>query len=423
MRTCFVIFLLSLSCPPISVPAHTDAGQHFAYIQALYARHDRHLYDLIVRELEEFIDRYPEADSVVTAQYLLGAVYEEKGDRNAALIAYLKAALVYPEATRRTAAVAAIRRLSASERSLRDVATNIMEKVDSGAVDSTEAGRVFEVLQFCRRLGIDKLNKPLLREAERFAERYPAYPHLDLVLQLIGDLYREEGKETQAAAVFLKLEFLTPGSAVLPYVRYQRATLHYRELDSPEEAIRLFSQVARESPQSPYAADALFYIGEIKEKKLGDYAGAILEYRQMVDTYPAAEKSVEALWRVAQIYIKRLQNYAAGIATYTAILEKYPDNERAPRAIEEAAEVYRKKLADYDAAAALLADFAEKFPQAEQAPEFLFKAAEIMRKDKKDPAKAIAYYTGMSEKFASHRLAKKAQRESEKLKREIEKQQ
>lgn len=415
-----VLSLLILLCFATLAQAATDASQHFAYIRDLYERHDKNLHDYLLAELAHFIRLYPESEQIVEAHFLAGAVYEAKGDEHQAFAGYLKTLLLYPNSARQQNCTEAILRLIAEERDFREVQEKITGRLNEPASAENVADRYLTYLQFCRSLDISKLSNRLLSDAYIFVERHHDHPHLDTVLQMIGDLHRENGDEVQSAAAYLKLDYLAPQSDILPYARFQRARLMYDELDEPDQAFALFTQVAQQHPETPFAAKSLFLTGEIKEKKHKDYSVAIVQYRLAVDTYPAGEHTVEALWRIAEINIDRLDSYAAGIGTYLEIAEKHPDDPRAIVALEEAAEIYEKKLRDYENAAKTLVQLAEKFPNHEKAPDRLFEAAEVMKDHQDDLQKTIDYFERVIEKYPDHRRAQKARDEISKLREKLE---
>ena len=418
MKKAFFALLLVFWIAPTAFAA-LDANQHFAYIQELYDRHDKKLYDYLITEIAQFSQIYPGSEHVAEAHYLAATLYEEMGREHEAFAAYLQILALHPNSTRYNNCKEAILRVVAKEGDLRERQAEINGKLNEAPATGEAADRYLNYLQFCRSLNISKLTGWLLAGGHNFLERYPSDPHIDAVLQLVADLHREHGDEHEAAAAYFKLEYLTPESDILPYARYQRATLLYEKLDEPDKAFALFTQIAQHHPETPFAAKALFLTGEIKEKKHKDYSLAIVQYRLAVDTYPEGEDAVEALWRIAELNIGRLDNYVAGIGTFLEIAEKHPNAPRAKDAVEEAASVYEKKLRDYENAAKSLALFAEKFPEDEKAPEHLFGAGDLMKNEQKDAAKAIAYYEQLITKYPDHRRAEKARDEIAKLREKM----
>lgn len=418
-----IVALLLAGAGAVSADAAIfNAKKHFEYIQHLYDRHDRHLHDLLLTEIDQYIALYPDGAELIDAYFLAGKVLEEKGDRVQAVAAHLRTIFLFSGSPHAGNPRDEIKRLIAEERRYNDVRATVLAQLEAESSGSI-ADRYFAYLQFLVKLNVSRLHDWLLRESAYFVRTYPAHVGVELGLLMIADVLEKDGQERQAAAAYLKLEYLAAESQVLAYARYKRGLLLYDALKEEEEAKRVFKQLAQEQPESEYAPGALFMLGDLEEKRQKNYTNAINDYRMLVSVYPEHDQALEALWRIADINDNRLGNYVAAIATYEEIVQRYPENRRAVEALEAIAKVHASRLNDYLKAAEAYARIAELQPNYDKAPDRLYDAGALLEQRGRDNAKALAYYEKLVEKYPDHRRSRDARRKIDRLRAQVGEQQ
>jgi tol-pal system protein YbgF len=133
------------------------------------------------------------------------------------------------------------------------------------------------------RHDLDELSKSNQKVKEDFDTRLT---ELD---QKFSDLAQQvDRSQTAAKSPRGKIE---PGNEV---ARYNQILALLQKKRSYDAAIDQFRNFIRESPQSPLAANAQYWIGEGYYAK-ADYARAISEYQVVVEKYPHGEKLCDAL--------------------------------------------------------------------------------------------------------------------------------
>jgi outer membrane protein assembly factor BamD (BamD/ComL family) len=175
-----------------------------------------------------------------------------------------------------------------------------------------------------------------------------------------------------------------------PPVLAQRPTLEiYSEAirtsqqGDPEQAVQMLWEVVREDGDNPLADDALFQIGHISEKEIGDYDGAEKAYSLLMDRYPHSKSALRAKQRLAGLRaaretgdepLKRLNEIQGGyaqmggeeaLARLKDLYNRYPDfNRRDQVLFMIAEEAYRQK--SYDEALGHYQDLVREFPESER---------------------------------------------------------
>jgi len=99
-----------------------------------------------------------------------------------------------------------------------------------------------------------------------------------------------------------------------------------------DEAIQHFRDYIHDEPQSPYADDAQFWIGESNLRK-GQYSNAIKEFNQVVLRYAAGDRSAASLLKLADVF-SRIGDQVDARLSLQKLVNRYPGS-------AEAAEAYR----------------------------------------------------------------------------------
>lgn len=398
-------------------PAQYDATKIYNFIQDVYNRHDKNLNDYLIAELQDFINIFPDDKNAAEAVYLLASIYEVKGEKHEALVSHLKVLYLYPNSTKRTASIDAARKIINTEKSYTSKKEKLLAILDGQFSGDSAAERYFTYLAFLKYLDQSNLYKWTLSENMKFISRFPDDEHIDKVLQWNAEVLEKMGDHREAEASYLKLDYASPESPLLPEARYRRGVILYKELGENEKAVEVFSQIVSAFPDSEaYAGSSLFMLGEIKEKKLKDYKGAIADFRKLVDTYPKNDLAVDAYFAMAELQEDKLETPTEAIKVYDEFVQKYPGDERGIKALEKAADIYKStKMQDFAKAAEYYAKIAELFPTYEKAPDMLLRAGDLCEGKLKDPKKATEYYQLVVDKFPENRLAGEAKRRIGKL--------
>ena len=417
MKTVHWIFVLCfLGLVPLF--AQYDAGKSFSYLQNVFDRHDKHLRDFMVNELQNYLATFADSSYAAEAQFLLGKVLDEKGDKYAAFASYLKTLVIYPGSKPYPECVDNVRYFLGKEKKVAEKKDKILHFLDSPDADSSKADRYFT---YCKMLmDLQKEFKDQVLEAlHEFTRLFPNDPRNDQITAWMADTFLLNGDEHEADAIYQKIDLVYPSSGLLPYALYRRGELLSLKLGQHQTAIKVLGQVADRFPEFEYAPQALLLMGRIKEKKTKDYQGAINDYGQLVEKYPDDPNVYDALWAIAEIDKSKLKDYSAAINTLNEIIAKDSTNIRDIQALEEIAEINKKNLKDYGQAAETYARLANMFPEYEKAPDRLMDAASLCEKQLADYQKAMSYYQLVMEKFPSSKKAGDAARRIENLQEKL----
>lgn len=395
--------------------AQYDAAKHLTFIRDAYNRHDKNLSEYLLGELEQFLDMNPEAAQAAEAQFLIAKVYEEKGEKHAALAAFLKTAFLYQQSNWAQESDNAARKILTEEDPYKKQPEKWNAQLAKAATPDSATQGFYNYLDALVSLESNKLQLEIAQEAAAFHTNFPNDARSDAVARWRAEAFAKAEKYREAALSYLRFEYLYPESALLPYVRYSRGVLLSKELGEHKAALDVLAQVVTAHAQSEYAPSAQFMLGEIKREKTKDHRAALVEYRKLVDIYPASENVVPALFAMAAINANELKDYAAALAAYDEIVAKPQADKRGSEALEKAAELLKDKVADFNKAAEYYAKIAEVYPLYERAPDMLLKAAALAEEKLKDTKRAADYYNLVISKFPEHKKAEEARKKLAKL--------
>lgn len=113
---------------------------------------------------------------------------------------------------------------------------------------------------------------------------------------------------------------------------YQQAYDLYKKGDF-DQARAKFEKLLREFPQSGYADNAQYWIGECLYS-LGDYKGAIVRFAEVIEKYPKSEKLAPAYLKSALAFLK-LGKDKEGRLFLQEVVKKFPATEQARIAREK----------------------------------------------------------------------------------------
>lgn len=136
---------------------------------------------------------------------------------------------------------------------------------------------------------------------EEILDRYPFSQEATLAELKAADCNYYMERYVEAFALYEQFEERHPTNEAIPYVMYQKAMTQYKQMDRVDrdpdgamEAIRLFDQLQRAFPNSPYALEAKTHIGEAREF-LADHEFAVAQFYIRTDKYSQAEKRLRYL--------------------------------------------------------------------------------------------------------------------------------
>jgi len=122
----------------------------------------------------------------------------------------------------------------------------------------------------------------------------------------------------------------TPASPLSPEEdmegAYQKAYATFKNGDYPG-ALRLFEAFLRTYPQSEYADNARYWIGESYYQQ-GDYERAILEYEKVLKQYPQGDKVPHALLKQGFSFLN-LGDHVTAKLLFQKVLKEYPQSPQA----------------------------------------------------------------------------------------------
>jgi tol-pal system protein YbgF len=129
-------------------------------------------------------------------------------------------------------------------------------------------------------------------------------------------------------------EMASPGSPLSPPEEpkedmegaYQKAYGTFKKGDYPL-ALKLFEAFLRTYPQSEYADNAQYWIGECYHQQ-GDYERAILEYEKVVTKYPNGDKVPSALLKEGFSFLNLGDRVDAKLL-FQKVIKEYPQSPQA----------------------------------------------------------------------------------------------
>ncbi|PKK91324.1 MAG: hypothetical protein CVV64_06025 [Candidatus Wallbacteria bacterium HGW-Wallbacteria-1] len=133
-----------------------------------------------------------------------------------------------------------------------------------------------------------------------------------------------------AAILVITFSFCQPSSVLaLSWKAPEDAVLYEKGMDCEDRgdysrSIAAFSELVRKYPDSKWADDALFFIGEClaKQKK---YADAIESYKRVVIRSVSPELSADALYMIGDCYVK-LDDNANAVMVFETLKKNYSDS-------------------------------------------------------------------------------------------------
>lgn len=150
-------------------------------------------------------------------------------------------------------------------------------------------------------------------------------------------------EELKARVTLLAQQAATPKIAVVnqepapkgkdsgPPAEYLKAFGLYSTNSFPA-AIEAFEAFLKSKPQSDYAANAVYWIGEC-HYSLSDFAKALGVFKKVVDTYPRSAKAPDALLKMGYAF-SAMKDKEKASAAFESLIKAYPSSPAAVKARE-----------------------------------------------------------------------------------------
>ncbi len=146
---------------------------------------------------------------------------------------------------------------------------------------------------------------------------------------------RAAGDQRQDRGTAARVEVGAPsnrdaGGDVPETYRKGVALVQQREYD---RAIQQFREFLRTAPDSPYAGNAHYWIGE-SYFTLGDYSQAILQYNEVRQHYPKSDRAAPSLLKIGLAFLEMGNKNEARLA-FQKVVNDYPGSPEAGQAREK----------------------------------------------------------------------------------------
>lgn len=408
--------VLAILTSATTTHVHADDQQKYAdYISAL-DNLDKVAFDnLLIREITDYLHRFPDAPDADQMHFKLATIYHDRKDELDSFFANMEVIYLYPGSPVIAPAQDRVRSLLVKEKKFKALKDQADALVHPTVNDTSKQAAYYTLLQDMVDLRFKEIRKQLLRGTAWYLRNYPDSERADAVLFWRAELLAQGNKPKPALSEYLKLTYVYDTSLYVTASKLKMADLFAQKLKDPQKAILTLEEFLLEFPDDPQAAQAQFQIARINEKKNKKYLEAINGYTAVAQRYPQSTEAVPAMFEAARLYEARFKEYDQAIRIYTEIVRDFPNDIKAPHAYAEAARIYEKRLKDYFNAASVYFKVYGNYPESSIAAEALYAAAEINEKQLNDYDKALMYYRFLVDKYPNHKLAEKAARRIEKV--------
>jgi len=114
---------------------------------------------------------------------------------------------------------------------------------------------------------------------------------------------------------------------IVPEEKAYRAAYAAFRSGSLDQAVALFDDFLTRHPRSQYAADAIYWIGEVRFGQ-GRFEEAVLQYDRVIKEFPGSKKELSALLKQGQAFEKMGDGKSAKII-FNKIVSEYPHTAQA----------------------------------------------------------------------------------------------
>lgn len=413
------LFLLMIIMSAL-VYAQYDQQKVFQFLEDTYNEHDKHLSDVLIADLTQYLIMFPKSPNAPRVQQMLASVYSENRKEDEAIASYIKMFCLYPEISNVAGSSDDLRQLVVKDKSYEAKKDWLFGLLDKNVPNRSLADAYYQYLSILVDLDQNGLHNWTIDACRDFIEQFPDETRNEQVLRWIADVYLAKRDYQEAELMYHKYSFLYPNNPNLPMILVKQSRVNYDNLHQEEKAQFILQKLIAEYPDSDAIPDALFLRAQIFTK-LKDYKEAIADYRSLVDNYPDHAKVMDALLGIVEIDKDELKDYPKTIKVLDEIVEKTKDNQKGIDALEEMAKIYERELNNYSATAETNARIAQLYPDYEKAVERLIDAGEICEKKLDDYQMAISYYQMVLDKFPNDKKAEDARKKIEKAQEKLNK--
>jgi TolA-binding protein len=195
-------------------------------------------------------------------------------------------------------------------------------------------------------------------------------------------------KYAAAVSEFEKVTSKDPHGKLGLQAKYRAAMTQFLFLSQYGDAVRKFSEYAREIQDPKSAWDAQLQIGEILFSKTEQYDQAIIHYRSLLRQRPQAQESPELLFRIGRSHFFLFQ-FNEAVAAYEDLIKLFPGSSWAEKAMFEVGATYFTRgeqgsegnkggTESYRTAMAAYQKFIHHYPKSNRVPEAQFGIASCL---------------------------------------------
>lgn len=231
----------------------------------------------------------------------------------------------------------------------------------------------------------------VLKTGEAAAAVLEAGPKAAEWLYLKANSERQVMKNAEAIATYTQLLDKFPQADVADSAAYERALTSYKTGNFPE-AIRQ----ARALTLTPRIKKDVYWLLAESCAAVKDDAGAVQYYRLLLEQFPSSDLAADALYRLAHLLEKKGEHVQAA-ELFAQLAGNFPQHALAPQSLFVAA-ACQEKAQKPEQAAALWARLITQYPQSKFVEESLYQKAMVEARLRRD-AQAQATLADLLERF------------------------
>jgi len=413
----WILFTLLIFTPVFSAP--DDESDYTGYIGALEDLNNKKFSKIIIKELNEYLRRFPTAGNLDEIHFKIATLYADRKDKVRSFFTNMEIIYLYPNSRHILVIKDRTRALLLQEKKFRSLKNKVETVINPATRDSTKQSAYFSFLRAMVSYDLKSIRTLTIAACEKFLQTNHEIPRADAVLFWKAQLLEKEKQAREAIAELLKLTYLYNKSAFATASKLKMAELFTDRLKMHDKAIFALEEFILEFPEDPQAPYAQFKMAQIIERKKKKPLEALNAYMAVAEKFPKSVEGVPALFEAARLYEGKFKEYDQAIRIYTEVVRDFPEDSKAPHALAEAARIYEKRLKDYFNAANVFFKVYGHYPESNIAAESLFAAADINEKQLKDYDKAIMYYRFVVDQYPDKKVASQASKRIEKLSKDL----
>jgi len=415
----WILFSFIFAVPFAAFSAPDEQSDYTSYIGALEDFNNKKFSKIIIKELNEYLRRFPTAGNLDDIHFKIATLYSDRKDEVRSFFTNLEVIYLYPNSRHVPIAKDRVRALLLQEKKFRTLKDKVETVVNPATRDSTKESAYFAFIGDIVSYDLKSMRKLTIAACEKFLQSNHEMPRADAVLFWKAQLLEKDKQAPGAIAELLRLTYLYNNSVFATASKLKMAELFTDRLKMHDKAIFALEEFILEFPEDPQAPYAQFKMAQIIEKKKKKPLQALNAYKAVAEKFPKSVEGVPALFNAARLYEDKFKEYDQAIRIYTEVVRDFPEDIKAPHALAEAARIYEKRLKDYFNAANVFFKVYGHYPESNIAAESLFAAADINEKRLKDYDKAIMYYRFVVDQYPDKKVASQASKRIEKLSKDL----